>query len=51
MGLFAKPFRHDGVLVTWASKLAETVAEPGDLGAEEIESVAARLGERLRPAV
>jgi hypothetical protein len=49
-GLFAKPFRHDGVLVTWASKLAETVAEAGDLGPEEIERFAARLGERLRPA-
>lgn len=50
-GLFAKPFRHDGVLVTWASKLAETVAEAGDLGPEAIERVAARLGERLTPAV
>ncbi len=50
-GLFAKPFRHDGVLVTWPSKLAEIVAEAGDLGPEEIERVAGRLGERLKPAV
>lgn len=50
-GLFAKPFRHDDVLVTWASKLAETVAEAGHLGPEEIERVAARLAEHLRPAV
>jgi hypothetical protein len=49
-GLFAKPFHHDGVLITWASKLAEIVAKAGDLGPEEIERVAARLGERLRPA-
>ena len=50
-GLFAKPFRHEGVLVTWASKLAEIVAAAGDLGPEQIEHVATRLGERLRPAV
>jgi len=49
-GLFAKPFHHDGVLVTWASKLTELVAEAGELGPEQIERVAARLGERLRPA-
>jgi hypothetical protein len=50
-GLFAKPFRHHGVLVTWASNLAETIAEAGDPGPEEIDRVANRLGERLKPAV
>lgn len=50
-GLFARPFHHDGVLVTWASKLTEVVAEAGELGPEQIEQVAARLCERLRPAV
>ncbi len=49
-GLFAKPFRHDGVLVTWASKLAELIAEPGPLGPEDVEIVAQRLGQRLKPA-
>ena len=39
-GLFARPFRHDGVLVTWASKLADVIAEPGPLGPEDIEIVA-----------
>lgn len=49
-GWFAKPFRHQGVLVTWASKLAELVAAPGDLGPEAIEQVATRLREKLKPA-
>ncbi len=50
-GLFAKPFRHEGVLVTWASKLAEIVAAAGELAPEQIEQVAAQLRERLRPAI
>lgn len=49
-GLFAKPFRHAGVLVTWASKLAEMIAESGDLGPDQIEAIAARLSAKLKPA-
>jgi len=49
-GWFPKAFRHDGVLVTWESKLADVIAEPGPLGPEDIAIVAQRLGQRLKPA-
>lgn len=49
-GWFAKPFRHEGVLVTPASKLAEMVAAAGDLGAEQIERLATQLAQVLKPA-
>ncbi len=49
-GWFARPFRHKGVLVTWPSRLAEMIAEPGPLGPEEVEEVAQRLGSAPKPA-
>ena len=49
-GWFAKPFRHEGVLVTWTSKLADMIAATGDLGPEQIEQVASRLAHALKPA-
>lgn len=47
---FAKPFRLDGVLVTWPRALREMLTKPGPYTPEGIERVAAELGERLRPA-
>lgn len=41
--LFAKPIYHDGILVTWAKKLAELVAAPGPLSEDMIFEVADRL--------
>lgn len=49
-GMFARPFRHDGVLVTWSKKLAQTIDGPGELGPEQTEEVVARLDQALRPA-
>ena len=49
-GWFARPFRHDGVLVIWAAKLVEMIAAPGPLEPDEIEKVARRIGQRLKPA-
>lgn len=49
-GLFTKPFLHDGVLVTWASKLTEMIAKPGDLEPEQIQAIAELLKKKLKPA-
>ena len=49
-GWFAKPFRHEGVLVTWSKKLAEMIGAPGNLGPDEIERIVERLKQELRPA-
>ena len=49
-GWFAKPFLHDGVLVTWSEKLAEVVDAPGELQAERMEEVVARLRAALPAA-
>ncbi len=49
-GWFAKPFVHEGVLVTWTSKMADMIAATGDLGPEQIEQVARRLAQALKPA-
>lgn len=48
--LFAKPFRQDGVWVTWGRKLAELVAEPGPLTPLDVTHVADRLASALPPA-
>jgi hypothetical protein len=48
--LFAKPFQHDGVWVTWASKLTEMIAEPGSLTADKVAHIAERLQVGFRPA-
>lgn len=49
-GWFAKPLLHDGVLVTWASKLAERIAEPGPLTPQMVEEIARTLSLKLKPA-
>ena len=49
--LFAKPFQHEGVWVTWASKLAEMIAAPGPLTLAEVAAIADRLAIALPPAV
>jgi hypothetical protein len=46
-GLFAKPFRQDGVLVTWAKKLCEMIANDGPLDSAEVARVAALLAWKL----
>ncbi len=45
-----KHFRHQGVLVVWAQKLAELIGAPGTLEPEQVEAVARRLSEKLKPA-
>jgi hypothetical protein len=47
--LFAKPFQHDGVWVTWAKKLAEMIAEPGPLTTVDMTDIANRLATALPP--
>ena len=47
--LFAQPFQHEGVWVTWAKKLAEMIAQPGPLSTAEVTRVAGRLGTLLPP--
>ena len=49
-GWFAKPFDMDGVLVTWGKAARELLVRPGPYAPESVELMAARLGERLRPA-
>ncbi len=48
-GLFSKPFQHAGVWVTWVAKLADIILEPGPLGEDEVQAVAAKLA-RVLPA-
>ena len=50
-GIRPKPFRHQGVLVTPAQKLVEIIGAPGDLDPEQVEAVARRLSERMKPAM
>lgn len=47
--LFAKPFQHDRVWITWAKKLAEMIAEPGSLSLVQVAGVANRLSTKLPP--
>jgi len=49
--LFAKPFQHDGVWVTWPKKLVEMMGAPGPLTAEDIADVANRIAVALPPKV
>jgi hypothetical protein len=44
---FAKPFRLDGVWISWPAKLADLIAAPGPLTDEDIDRVARRLSARL----
>jgi hypothetical protein len=46
-GLFSKPFQQAGVWVTWVAKLAEMILEPGPLGENEVQAIAARLARGL----
>jgi hypothetical protein len=48
--LFAKPFRHNGVWVTWSRKLADMIAEPGPLTSEDVADIASGLATALPPA-
>lgn len=41
--LFAKPFQHNGVWVTWARKLVDLIAAPGELTEDDV----LELGERV----
>jgi len=45
--LFAKPFQHQGVWVTWSKKLAEMIATPGPLTDLDVLHVADRLATAL----
>ena len=50
-GLFAKPFRINGVwVVTWAKKFVEMVLVPGELQVIDLERVAFVVGTELPPA-
>ena len=46
-GLFSKPFQQAGVWVTWVAKLAEMILEPGPLGENEVQAIAAKLARVL----
>jgi hypothetical protein len=46
--LFSKPFQQAGVWVTWVPKLAEMILEPGPLGEDEAQAIAAKLARALR---
>ena len=46
---FAKPFRHEGVWVTWPKKLAYMIAEPGPLTSADVTDVAGRIAVALPP--
>jgi hypothetical protein len=46
-GLFSKPFQQAGVWVTWVAKLAEMILEPGPLGEDDVQAIAAKLAHAL----
>ena len=46
-GLFSKPFQQAGVWVTWVAKLADMILEPGPLGGDEAQAIAAKLARGL----
>ena len=47
---FAKLFELDGVLVTWPKMARELLVRPGPYAPATVETIAAMLGERFRPA-
>ena len=49
-GLFAKPFKIDGVTVTYPSALAAAISAGGPLITEHARAIAAELSRRLPPA-
>ena len=48
--LFARPFQHAGVTVTWGKKLAAMIAAPGPLSKSQVADVARRLALALPSA-
>ena len=48
--LFAKPFQHNGVWVTWAKQLAAMIAAPGPLSDIDVANVAEHLATSLPTA-
>jgi hypothetical protein len=50
-GLFAKPFRLGGTLVTWPQKLSAVIAGPGPLSPGEVGRIGEKLVSALPPAV
>lgn len=49
--LFASPFEHKGVVITWPKKLYQSLAKPGLLDRSQVEAVQALLARSLRPAI
>jgi hypothetical protein len=47
--LWAKPFQHHGIWVTWAKKLAEMIADSGPLSPGDVTQIANRLAMVLPP--
>jgi hypothetical protein len=48
---FPKPFRIEGVWITWGKALSEMIAEPGPLSHDDVLRVANVLADSLPPAV
>lgn len=48
--LFATPFTHDGVRVLGPRSLADAVAAPGPMSADDVHKVASHLAHKLPPA-
>jgi hypothetical protein len=46
-GLFSKPFQQAGFWVTWVTKLAEMILEPGPLDEDAVQAIAAKLAHGL----
>ena len=45
--LFSKPFQQAGVWVTWVSKLADIILEPGPLSEDDVQTIAVKLARAL----
>ena len=48
--LWAKPFRHEEVWVTWATELVKMIAAKGPLGPEDIDRLATKISRELPAA-
>ena len=46
-GLFSKPFQQAGVWVTWVSKFADMILEPGPFDEDAVQAIATRLARAL----
>lgn len=49
-GLFASPFRLDGVLVAWPKATVTAIRRPGPLTAERVAALGALLVAKRRPS-